>query len=37
MKWTGDIDPDTDEFHAVMEILSKELSFDYARKTKAKA
>lgn len=37
MKWTGDIDPDTDEFHSVMEILSKELKFDYARKAEAQA
>lgn len=32
MKWNGEIDPDTDEFHSTMEILSKELNFKYERK-----
>lgn len=32
LKWNGEIDPDQDEFHSAMEILSKELKFKYERK-----
>lgn len=35
MKWNGEIDPDIDGYHEVMEILSKELKFLYGREKKS--
>lgn len=32
MEWDGIIDPDVDEYHEIMKILSKELRFEYVRK-----
>lgn len=32
MKWDGIIDPDTDGYHSVMEILSKRYHFEYERR-----
>lgn len=34
MEWDGLIDPDVDEYHEIMKILSKELRFEYVRKKK---
>lgn len=34
MKWIGSIDPDVDEYHEAMKILSRELNFDYERTEK---
>ncbi len=36
MMWDGEIDPDLDKYHTVMEILSRELNFEYERKKKDK-
>lgn len=36
MEWDGIIDPDIDEYHEIMRILSRELKFDYARRKKGK-
>lgn len=34
MEWDGIIDPDVDEYHEIMRILSKELRFEYVREKK---
>ncbi len=34
MKFYGTIDPDLDEYHEAVKILSKELKFNYERRKK---
>lgn len=35
MEWDGAIEPDVDEYHEIMKILSREMQFDYERKEKS--